>query len=245
MSAENMIRALECGDIEEVKRCILAGALEDDPEIEPIKVAFTKKVNKLQLLTWAGINVNVVLEGNTPLHDAITENDIRCVKVLLDAGADLNITDNDGYCALNAAVYEADADNNLTSDIIAMLLTYGASPNALLLDNSNSLHIAVSNNRPDIIRLLYENGSNLECKDNEGETPLHNAIKKGHYKCVQELVEAGACTEGHEDNKIVKIYMQEARIAELEAQVLELQLRPGGPVFEECRHEFYRIANFQ
>lgn len=50
------------------------------------------------LLITSGYNINVEdYDGNTPLHYTIFNNNLKVLKILLDAGADPIIKNNDGY----------------------------------------------------------------------------------------------------------------------------------------------------
>ena len=58
----------------------------------------------------------------------------------------------------------------------------------------NPLHLAVRyNNNADVIKVLIENGANINILDYNKETPLHCAIRsKCHVNVVRALIERGA-----------------------------------------------------
>lgn len=43
-----------------------------------------------------------------------------------------------------------------------------------------------------VVKLLLEKSANVNCKDNNGRTPLSWAVKKGHEAIVKLLLEKGA-----------------------------------------------------
>ncbi|MDR1480431.1 MAG: ankyrin repeat domain-containing protein [Planctomycetaceae bacterium] len=59
---------------------------------------------------------------------------------------------------------------------------------------STLLHVAASWNKPDLVRILIENGADVNAKDNNGATPLHDSMEQnGVYVDVMNmLIEAGA-----------------------------------------------------
>ena len=54
------------------------------------------------------------------------------------------------------------------------------------------LHIAVKNQRLDIVRLLLENGADLHAQNTRQVTPLHSATERGVRVIAEELLNAGA-----------------------------------------------------
>lgn len=54
------------------------------------------------------------------------------------------------------------------------------------------LHDAVKNGNTSDVKLLINNGENINDKDEEGQTPLHIAVKTGTYEMILTLVSSGA-----------------------------------------------------
>ncbi|CAG0888759.1 unnamed protein product [Cyprideis torosa] len=119
----------------------------------------------------------------------------QCVKILLEAGADVRHCDPDGNDALHYA------SRNGLLHIAEHLLT--VDPCLCLVKNSaerKALHIAADEAQPDIISLLLQHGAQVEQEDNEKRTPLLLAIGRNscpskeerRLHCVKILLEAGA-----------------------------------------------------
>ena len=57
---------------------------------------------------------------------------------------------------------------------------------------STPLHFAAGYNHPEVVKLLLENGADIEAKDKGGLVPLHNACSYGHYEVAELLIKYGA-----------------------------------------------------
>ena len=91
------------------------------------------------------------------------------IKVLLEAGLNLNARDKYGYTPLLRAAW-----GNKNPDVIKTLLAAGADLKAKTKNGSTPLHLAAQNNEnPDMIEALLAAGAKLEARDEFGSTPLH------------------------------------------------------------------------
>jgi len=75
----------------------------------------------LRILLQYGMDANLRLNNMTLLQCAVVRGHVMMVQMLLDAGADVNLTNKDGICALHLAAMQGD-DN-----MAMMLLRHGAS----------------------------------------------------------------------------------------------------------------------
>jgi peptide-methionine (S)-S-oxide reductase len=87
-------------DLEDSVYHLLKGATRSDTEIALMMAAFYGKSKMISLLLNHGVNVNVYLERSsgfhshaTALHQAVFSGSLESVKLLVDAGADLNAKD--------------------------------------------------------------------------------------------------------------------------------------------------------
>ena len=109
--------------------------------------------------------------GNTPLHCAAS---VAVMKLLIDAGANLEAHNNIGQTPLHICISSTTA--------IRYLVTKGANVNAVDLLQGTPLHFAVLVANRDIMRYLnvieclIELGANKELRDYRGRTPLQCAI---------------------------------------------------------------------
>jgi hypothetical protein len=119
---------------------------------------------------------------------AATRN-TEVLKAALDAGADINAANVEGYTALMfAAAYNS-------ADIVSFLIERGADISAVATKwDLNALHIAcVYNPHPDVVEALIKGGLDIESKISAGDTPLViAAANTANLEVVQRLVELGA-----------------------------------------------------
>ncbi|KAF2886608.1 hypothetical protein ILUMI_19566, partial [Ignelater luminosus] len=95
---------------------------------------------------------------------------------LLPKAADVNTKDVDGQTPLHLGVKYGDYA------IVDRIISYKAAINAQDNAGNTSLHLALSEHKGwDVIKLLLMKGANVNLKNEDGETPLHFAIRYGNY----------------------------------------------------------------
>ena len=83
---------------------------------------------------------------------------LDCVKALIEAGADLNAKENDGWTALHLAAC------NGKLDCVKALIEAGADLNAKDNDGWTALHLAARYGKLDCVKALIEAGADLNAK---------------------------------------------------------------------------------
>ena len=128
--------------------------------------------------------------GYTSLILSAMHGDIDVVQVLLDKGADTEVTETpaggDGT-ALNRAI-----DYNHVS-VVQLLVERGANIHHKDIFDRGMLHSAAVNGREEILRILLEldNGLDVNAQDINGKTTLHDAARFGYYGTIKILLEFG------------------------------------------------------
>lgn len=94
--------------------------------------------------SWLGIKIESIHDKNnlddTPLHTVCTWGDLEAIKILLEAGADINAIGDQGATPIFNAII---SKNN---ELIVYLLSQGASKNAKIFGNRSLYDYARSSN---------------------------------------------------------------------------------------------------
>ena len=165
----------------------------------------------VQELLQNGAEVDSVsLGGYTPLHRCVwstryvtTAGDLwikqcKVAQLLISAGADINAKDIDGYQALHIA-----CQVSASLDLVKILIASGAPLEEPTRDGASLLACAVMDlgrdassviirKRLEIIEFLIEKGTALNSRDNDGDTPLFQALFDYKAIIVDLLLSKGA-----------------------------------------------------
>ncbi|MFB1083399.1 M48 family metallopeptidase [Jeotgalibacillus sp. JSM ZJ347] len=120
--------------------------------------------------------------GATPLMDAVSMGDIDEASALIDAGADLEETDNEGSTALIYAAYSSNLE------MLELLLEAGADPNTQD-DYSTPLMVTVGYDEREAAALIVEYGADPFMTDPSGQTPadyISTTTGEDFYTWIQE-----------------------------------------------------------
>jgi ankyrin repeat protein len=145
--------------------------------------------------------------GTLPLHLAVDLDAIRMCQVLIEqGGADL-LAKNErfGWTLLHLAAYKGH------DDIATMLVDREHRlVDELNLTGNSPLHFAALNGRRQCVRLLLEQGADVNLADDDGDTPLHMAAVNGHVSVIEALVDAGAQVQRNKANQTPLMLAHEA-----------------------------------
>ena len=128
--------------------------------------------------------------GSTPLMRAAKKADVASMRLLLDHGADPNLTNrNLATAMLFAAGFggmgrfaEYDQKRGTEADMleaVKLCLDRGADINAADDSGQTALHLAAAQRGDDFIRFLVGHGAALDATDKQGHTPLDVALGVG------------------------------------------------------------------
>lgn len=178
-------------------------------------------VETVQALLMNGADIHHTDTDHPPLlHTATYYENPELVKLLLEAGANINIL-TAGFTALDIALrnghletarvllaagtadiygYTTNKDTSLLYvaaqqnciETIQTLLRIGTEDINKTSNGMTALYTAAQIGHPSIVRVLLEAGADVNKPTTEGFTPLYIAEQEGHAEIVQILQEAGA-----------------------------------------------------
>jgi uncharacterized protein len=127
--------------------------------------------------------------GCSLLRYAIYHSPTPFIRRLLDAGADPNYDDGDGFPSLIAAQTSGRGDHR---KILEILLAAGANPNQHGHNDYTPLHFAASEGKSDLVELFLASGADASVKTrvDDYETPAEVAEAAGYTKLAERLRKA-------------------------------------------------------
>lgn len=136
----------------------------------------------------AAISASSKMDGATALHKAAVEGHEEMVRLLLTAGADVDVLDIEGLRPLNWAIQAC------RFSVVQLLLNNGASTAARTHKGFTALQRAVTSGSPQIVKLIAERGGRaaVDADAPFGIRALHQAAYDDKVEILQLLVEAGA-----------------------------------------------------
>lgn len=121
--------------------------------------------------------------GLTPLSHAVLCGSVELTSILLESGADPNITNQMGETPLHQA-----ADNSEYC-LAKKLLDYKADPNLKTHEGETALHQAIYRGDDKIVKLLLNHNANPNEKNFiSGKTPLHISAEFSQIECANLLL---------------------------------------------------------
>ncbi|MCX6367100.1 MAG: ankyrin repeat domain-containing protein [Armatimonadetes bacterium] len=153
---------------------------------------------KVQLLLRLGVSPNQLdaYDEQTPLHKAVTLQDLATCRVLLDAGVSPNIRNWFGSTPLHLVMHHQG------EEILELLLARGADPNLKNNQGGTPLHDPFEEveeyqgwedkSLAPKYALLIKAGGRLDLRDKDGRTPLYLATECGLPEVYELMVASGA-----------------------------------------------------
>ena len=132
--------------------------------------------------------------GRSPLQEALWAKQGGAARFLIEAGADVNWKDSEGFVPLGFACAVGDVAT------AALLIDHGAKIDAAgSVQGYIPLHIAALRGHADVVRLLADKGARLDLRSMDGKTPLAVAVENGKQECVEILLARGAAADTRDE----------------------------------------------
>ncbi len=203
MSYETLIQACKDGELAKVTQAVTDGAdlNKKNPDNQtPLYIAVANKHKPIvEYLLSKGANISEKNGeyGSSALHKACASGALDIAKVLVNAGADVNLKSDEGYTPLSNAV------SNNKQITVKYLISNGANigeKNGKL--GVSVLHKACMNGNLEIAKILVDAGADVNFKSDEGFTPLYVAVQKNHISIVEYLLTKGVSIDEKNGKKL-------------------------------------------
>ncbi len=188
--AAKLREAVQAGNVDKIRNLVESGVSPDAttvPYLNPLYLAIIEnKEDAVNTLIQLGADVNKrrpgIGEDSTPLHSAAAMGVLNIAKMLIDAGADINLEDRIGHTPLIRAIV------NYNIDMVKLLIANGANINTLTRNNESPLYIAATRNNPEIIKLLISQPSLQNPKLHDGMTVIDMAREGRFSRKINTLI---------------------------------------------------------
>ena len=127
-------------------------------------------------------------QGATPLHRATARHNLVAARALLEVGAAVNARAGNGDTPLHRAVSTAQPRRRP-----GMTIPFNAPPQLSTWDLANDL--AAADRDTALVAALVRAGADTEARNDNGETALATAAKRGNNRFVSKLLELGSARE--------------------------------------------------
>jgi len=147
---------------------------------------------KILISHGAKIDVRDTVNNDTALLYGIRDGKFSVAELLLEAGADPNLTDQRGFAPVHIAVARNDAN------IVQRLLDYGATINSRTRsDGKTPLMIAAAAGFKEMVEMLLSRGADPSIVDSAGKSPLERAAechRAGVAEILKRVISAPKCS---------------------------------------------------
>ena len=166
------------------------------------KAVKSGNIQDVKALILNGVEINALDKfKRTPLYHAVFQNMATIVTILLQNGADPNVS------ILTTPLHIAARFGFL--EIVKIFIAKDAKIDAKDSHGFTPLHWAIMKGRNFVLETLLQNGANIEAKDDSGGTPLHMAAydTRGHAKTLEILIQNGAKLDAKDNQGQTPIHL--------------------------------------
>ncbi len=156
------------------------------------RAAYGGNFEAFQILLFSGVDVDDDYSFNTQtvLQNAVRSQNIGTVKIILDAGADVNALSEDGVDTAVGIAVEVATDSYQSVEMVQVLLAAGADVNI----PESILQAPIHRGDERLVSILVKEGADVNSPTTRGDSisPVQAAAMKGNLSLIKLLLESGA-----------------------------------------------------
>jgi hypothetical protein len=172
-----------------------------------------------------GLNVNFAFEQefwHPVLVSAARNGRLDICKVLIDAGADVNLGGHSGMRAIDFAARDDDVD------LLKILLDAGASIGPQVRNARTTLHEAARFSARRVAEVLLDRGASVDAQDRQGYTPLALCACAEWRQMAELLLRAGANPNSENTEQVTPFHRVLCADSVAEAEKIAMFAQFGG-----------------
>ncbi|MDC7238910.1 MAG: ankyrin repeat domain-containing protein, partial [Spirochaetales bacterium] len=238
--------AVENGHSESAEVLVAGGSdiyLKDQSSMSPVERGFTALSMLKAMVNSSNVNTGTVSSG-TLLHMAAAAGNPDAAAYILEQGGNPNIRNSEGLLPLDMALSDRTSRNKArTASLLVRAgslrpqddsfryfhTLYGQKDINYRFDfGQTALHIASELGHEGVVKLLLEEGAQVQNRDKPGNTAIHSAVRGGYKNIVSLLISAGADVNATDYNSNVPLHM--AMTLDRDTEILRLLLGAGADV---------------
>ena len=144
-------------------------------------------IDVVYTMLYYGTDPNVSnSDGVTALSSASFNGNVRMMKMLIDAGADINGRATGAQKPTHGPIMSA---SGRSREALRLLLDLGADVNLQRSDGVTALMCAVNAQRIDAVRMLLDAGADPNLEDSHGRTAAQIAREQYHNEEIAQMIE--------------------------------------------------------
>jgi len=163
------------------------------------------------------VDVNIRgIDDRTPLHMAVDRGLLEVTRILIERGASINARDSSDRTPLHPTIINMHGTFDDTYfDVVQCLLEHGADVDSQAnTEHSTPLHLASYYGGFKVARLLLSCDVNINVRDKQCQTPLHevltdlrNTVPDFYVDAVRFLLDHGADVDAEDDNRLTPLHV--------------------------------------
>lgn len=231
--------------------------LSDIDNISPLHLACEAgNLQYAKLLIQHGAHINTELTENSypPFISAVNGGNVQIIRLLLDYGADPTFRLKDGFTAIHIALSSM---NNPVETLTEVLRCGKLNVNDKIHNAEGELfsaiHMAVDSGNPILVRMLLEEGADINDTASHLRTPLIIACQQRKVEVALELIHSGANVQAATGDGTTPLHVSSSysfelvqalieKGADVNAQTLSGDLKGATPLLIACEFGQTEIA---